>query len=77
MGSLLRVFMNHLASGILLAIYRSQMGFWFFKWTLRSWKAFKDCGAESFGAAMKQGTPISTQDFTDDLRHRLCGVERC
>eukprot|EP00983_Pelagomonas_calceolata_P013178 420913-Pelagomonas_calceolata.AAC.2 len=26
--------------------------------------------------AMKQGTPISLQDSTDDLRHRLCGMKR-
>eukprot|EP00983_Pelagomonas_calceolata_P127898 1161458-Pelagomonas_calceolata.AAC.1 len=25
---------------------------------------------------MKQGTPISLQDFRDDLRHRLCGAWR-
>eukprot|EP00983_Pelagomonas_calceolata_P003556 116198-Pelagomonas_calceolata.AAC.1 len=25
---------------------------------------------------MKQGTPISLQDFTDDLRHRLCSAWR-
>eukprot|EP00983_Pelagomonas_calceolata_P078287 1154211-Pelagomonas_calceolata.AAC.1 len=25
---------------------------------------------------MKQGTPISLQDFTDDLRHRLRGAWR-
>eukprot|EP00983_Pelagomonas_calceolata_P078829 1154399-Pelagomonas_calceolata.AAC.3 len=30
----------------------------------------------SFVAAMKQGTPISLQDFTDDLRHRLRGAWR-
>eukprot|EP00983_Pelagomonas_calceolata_P060584 1146448-Pelagomonas_calceolata.AAC.2 len=31
---------------------------------------------ESFVTAMKQGTPISLQDFTDDLRYRLCGAWR-
>eukprot|EP00983_Pelagomonas_calceolata_P039491 1137209-Pelagomonas_calceolata.AAC.2 len=31
---------------------------------------------ESFVTAMKQGTPISLQDFTDDLRHRLRGAWR-
>eukprot|EP00983_Pelagomonas_calceolata_P072258 1151637-Pelagomonas_calceolata.AAC.1 len=31
---------------------------------------------ESFVTAMKQGKPISLQDFTDDLRHRLSGAWR-
>eukprot|EP00983_Pelagomonas_calceolata_P115501 1160206-Pelagomonas_calceolata.AAC.10 len=31
---------------------------------------------DSFVTEMKQGTPISIQDFTDDLRHRLRGVWR-
>eukprot|EP00983_Pelagomonas_calceolata_P077895 1154059-Pelagomonas_calceolata.AAC.2 len=31
---------------------------------------------ESFVTAMKQGAPISLQDFTDDLRHRLHGAWR-
>eukprot|EP00983_Pelagomonas_calceolata_P018155 569257-Pelagomonas_calceolata.AAC.1 len=38
--------------------------------------AFKDCGAVSFVTAIKQGTPISLQDFTHDLRHRLRGAWR-
>eukprot|EP00983_Pelagomonas_calceolata_P044283 1139240-Pelagomonas_calceolata.AAC.1 len=31
---------------------------------------------ESFVTTMKQGTPISLQDFTGDLRHRLHGAWR-
>eukprot|EP00983_Pelagomonas_calceolata_P003259 106021-Pelagomonas_calceolata.AAC.1 len=31
---------------------------------------------ESFVTAIKQGKPISLQDFTDDLRHRLGGAWR-
>eukprot|EP00983_Pelagomonas_calceolata_P076542 1153453-Pelagomonas_calceolata.AAC.4 len=38
---------------------------------LRSRMIFKVCSAVII---LKQGTPISLQDFTGDLRHRLHGV---
>eukprot|EP00983_Pelagomonas_calceolata_P002241 75777-Pelagomonas_calceolata.AAC.1 len=46
-------------------------------WTaqiLDSFQGSRRC--ESFVTAVKQGTPISLQDFSDDLRHRLHGAWR-
>ena len=44
-------------------------------WTgqvLDAFQGLRQC--DSFVQAMRQGTPISTQEFTDDLRHRLRAV---
>ena len=46
-------------------------------WTgkvLDAFQGLRNC--DSFVQAMRQGTPISTQEFTDDLRHRLRAVWR-
>eukprot|EP00983_Pelagomonas_calceolata_P007259 236495-Pelagomonas_calceolata.AAC.1 len=44
-------------------------------WTAQSLDSFQELWrCDSFVAAMKQSTPVSPQDFTDNFRHRLRGA---
>eukprot|EP00983_Pelagomonas_calceolata_P009870 319553-Pelagomonas_calceolata.AAC.1 len=46
-------------------------------WTAQVLDAFQGLRRrDSFAQALRQGTPIPTQEFTDDLRHRLRAVWR-
>ena len=57
-----------------LSIHSSEPSCWTAK-VLDTFQGLRRC--DMFVQAVRQKGPISIQEFTDDLKHRLRGVERC